>query len=35
MSIRGGGVILQEEVASRVLLVVFWDDNVGSRVGED
>ena len=31
MSIRGGGFILQEEVASRVLLVVFWGDDVSSR----
>ena len=27
----GGGFILQEEVASRVLLVVYWDDDVSSR----
>ena len=31
MSITGGGVILQEAVASRVLLVVFCDDDVSSR----
>ena len=26
-----GGVILQEEIASKVLLVVSWDDDVSSR----